>query len=156
MSRNITSFLNEKITVARNFSGYMPYYGPSVKKNDFLLLWHMHRDQYILTLHLFPFQLSLSDQLLGLSSLNFDIRGNLLTLFFYQTKTLLWINSMKFLSWFQIDVSEDCLLFEYKNAIGICSEEINRQLLSRLLRPRQTDKAKKSFETYYTLHPREY
>lgn len=63
---------------------------------------------------------------------------------------------MKFLSWFQIDVSEDCLLFEYKNAIGICSEEINRQLLSRLLRPRQTDKAKKSFETYYTLHPREY
>ena len=49
---------------------------------------------------------------------------------------------MKFLSWFQIDVSEDCLLFEYKNAIGICSEEINRQLRSRLLRPRQTTKQK--------------
>ena len=63
---------------------------------------------------------------------------------------------MKLLSWFQIDVSEDCLLFEYKNAIGICSEEINRHLLSGLLRPRQTGKAKKSFETYYTLHPREY
>ena len=63
---------------------------------------------------------------------------------------------MKFLSWFQIDVNEDCLLFEYKNAIGICSEEINRPLLSRLLRTRQTDKAKKSFETYNTLHLREY
>ena len=63
---------------------------------------------------------------------------------------------MKFLSWFEIDASEDCLLFEYKNAIGICSKEINRQLLSRLLCPRQRDKAKKLFETFYTLHPMEF